>query len=234
MLSLDIPEIQDTTGKTLQLVEVLVERAGTKAEKQSHATFEKAEQKLDQSHPAADPTTATQNELCISSSTPTEQNSNMPEDEHQSKPEACNNSEEGRVGPPEHPSNPLHNDQDDTQMVERSKSTEAGKAESDPTAVQTASIWDPQLVAALRTAAAEGATAVIELLLATGVDVNALSDGMTALGTAIYWGHASSVEVLLKAGADPTLAGKGKEPPLVLAARRGRADIVQMLLAHRR
>ena len=82
---------------------------------------------------------------------------------------------------------------------------------------------------ALAMAAAGGKDDVIRMLLARGVDPNEPAEGRCPpLTNAAGMGHGSSVELLLKAGADPN-AGS----PLVLAAESCAADarLIKLLVA---
>jgi ankyrin repeat protein len=84
-------------------------------------------------------------------------------------------------------------------------------------------------------------TQVIQLLLASGADVNVKdANGFTPLIAAAATGKIEIVDVLLKHGADPNAKsfhrapayGRGKVSALILASVSGFADIVQILLDH--
>jgi len=74
-------------------------------------------------------------------------------------------------------------------------------------------------------------TCVIELLLINKSDPNAISDGMTCLGAAAYYGRAEVIELLLSRGADPyVIAGSQRLMAVDHAIRRNHAGIALRLL----
>jgi ankyrin repeat protein len=90
------------------------------------------------------------------------------------------------------------------------------------------------LLDALTTASAGGHEKVVELLLATGVDISAESgfDGYTALRAASASGHEKAVELLLDAGADVNAEGGFYDDTALRAASAGGHEkAVELLLA---
>jgi hypothetical protein len=67
---------------------------------------------------------------------------------------------------------------------------------------------------------------------ATNQRGGAYPGGQTALWCACSGGHPSSVGLLLERGADPTTANDRGSTPLLTASRRGRLEVVRLLLAH--
>lgn len=72
----------------------------------------------------------------------------------------------------------------------------------------------------------EGVLAVLQC----GVDPNTRSDGMTVLHLAAIRNHAPTVNVLLTAGADPSLPNSNGSTPLMEAARQNAPDAAFILL----
>ena len=70
-----------------------------------------------------------------------------------------------------------------------------------------------------------------ELLLDHGADINAIDEEYlsTPLGIAAKYGNVEMVEYLLKAGADPKLAGADWATPLEWARRKGHRKIEMIL-----
>jgi hypothetical protein len=69
---------------------------------------------------------------------------------------------------------------------------------------------DPEMAAALRTAASNGDLEMIETLLDVGTNINSYDEQEgTALSKAAFWGHLSAVQTLLRKGADPN-TGRGR------------------------
>jgi ankyrin repeat protein len=86
---------------------------------------------------------------------------------------------------------------------------------------------------ALHLAALEGQTAVAQLLLANGAQVNARGlREETPLHMAMYDGHREVAEVLLASQADLDARNTAGETPLHLAVRKGYRDLVELLLEH--
>lgn len=87
---------------------------------------------------------------------------------------------------------------------------------------------------ALMFASGYGQDAIVERLLAVGANVNLVPDdhsGWTALIAAASAGHAGTVEVLLRAGADPTIQSKAGETALDIARKQGHAEVARLLQA---
>jgi uncharacterized protein len=84
---------------------------------------------------------------------------------------------------------------------------------------------------ALHVAVRRGDAAAVNVLLARGADVNAVTRyGATPLGIAALNGDTAIMRRLLDAGANPTAATPSGETPLMTAARVGRVDAVTLLL----
>lgn len=83
----------------------------------------------------------------------------------------------------------------------------------------------------------KGDAAAVRRLLASGVSANAAAPerrGEPALLRAVRAGHAEVVEVLLKAGADPSVTtGDDRSSPLSVAVACGRPRVVGLLLEHK-
>jgi len=97
-------------------------------------------------------------------------------------------------------------------------------------------VWDAKrngtLDKALWDAAWDGRTAVVELLLAAGADVNEKeAGGRTALHYAAWENHAAVIELLLAAGADINAKSNYGGTALHYAAEQGHASVVELLLA---
>lgn len=90
----------------------------------------------------------------------------------------------------------------------------------------------PEGANALFVAAHSGQKAVVEFLLESGANVNALKsdDNTTALHAAAQEGHLEIVESLVKAGADVNRPNSDGCSPLWMAAVDGHADIVSFLI----
>ena len=102
----------------------------------------------------------------------------------------------------------------------------------------TALVWagaDLRLGAAssdVADAAMRGDLAAVRSLVAKKADVNApQGDGATAVHWAVYRGNKELLDVLLRAGANPTLANRAGSTPLWLASINGDAAIISALLA---
>lgn len=87
----------------------------------------------------------------------------------------------------------------------------------------------------LVTAAGNGFTESVSLLLQYGVEVNkAQWNRLTGLTEAVRYGHREAVELLLKAGADPSHKGPDGNDSFDLARKSERKDILAILdTAHR-
>ena len=83
----------------------------------------------------------------------------------------------------------------------------------------------------LMSAATQGNTAVVRLLLDHGAKVDTLdSTGGTALGSACEYGQVGIVQFLIDANSNPRLHGTDALPPLALAAMRGNSETLAVLL----
>jgi len=88
----------------------------------------------------------------------------------------------------------------------------------------------PSGESALQWAAHHDNAALVRALLAAGARPGANHYGETDLQSACVHGGADTIGLLLAAGADPQAAGPSGVPPLLLAAKSGRADAVRLLL----
>ncbi|CAL4110191.1 unnamed protein product, partial [Meganyctiphanes norvegica] len=76
-----------------------------------------------------------------------------------------------------------------------------------------------------------GHSAVVEILLDAGAEVNMACRGLTPLWNASSWGHSAIMEMLLNKGADiNTTNPYGGATPLWIASRMGHSAAVEMLL----
>jgi ankyrin repeat protein len=74
--------------------------------------------------------------------------------------------------------------------------------------------------------------AAARLFIDQRVDVNARqADGTTAIAWASHWAHLETVDLLIRGGADVTLATDLGVTPLALAARNGSVPLVEKLLS---
>lgn len=85
------------------------------------------------------------------------------------------------------------------------------------------------VVAALHGAARAGRTEVVEVLLASGVPVDAGLPGFTALMQAAWKGKLETAQLLLAAGADPNAVSITGKTPLALAREENRVEVVNWL-----
>jgi ankyrin repeat protein len=89
---------------------------------------------------------------------------------------------------------------------------------------------DPSKIA-MMTAAAGGDTGRVKELIAQGTEVNFIDRGLSPLGAAIIGGHIATARALLEGGAAVDLELENGNRALAIAARRGSAEIVKLLLA---
>lgn len=75
------------------------------------------------------------------------------------------------------------------------------------------------------------ATAIIELLIKAGADVNALADGRAPLRIAAEKGNPALARLLLKRGADPSRPSESGWTPLHSAVAAGEREMMELLLA---
>lgn len=94
----------------------------------------------------------------------------------------------------------------------------------------TTALTPAKLAENLISEAGRGDTAVVEALLKKGADVNAKSNGNTALIFASMCGHAQVVKLLLERGADVNALDKSGKTALMLASYNGRFEVLQALL----
>lgn len=88
----------------------------------------------------------------------------------------------------------------------------------------------------LQMAAYDGSTAIVEMLIQAGanVDIADTEYGYTPLAAASRKGHADTVRVLINAGADLSIPTNTGRNPLQLALDGGYDDVVEMLVRHER
>jgi uncharacterized protein len=88
---------------------------------------------------------------------------------------------------------------------------------------------------ALNRAIEGGNTAVVKVLIDTGADVNSTGEsGMTPLMIAAFFGSASIVDLLIRAGArTDVVEPRHNNTALLIAVRRGHAETVSTLLRNR-
>ena len=81
-------------------------------------------------------------------------------------------------------------------------------------------------------AAEQGHTAVVEVLLDGGADINAVDfQGMSAINAALNAPHPETTQKLLDRGADPEESRRGGVTPLMLAARHNLTTIADDLIS---
>ncbi len=86
---------------------------------------------------------------------------------------------------------------------------------------------------ALRNAAERGHKEIVELLIASGADVNAAREfpkGETPLHSAVRGGHRDIVELLIANGADIKAENRRGITPVDIAASRNRSDLVKLMI----
>ncbi len=109
---------------------------------------------------------------------------------------------------------------------------EAWRASWQQTAQQRFGQYSTEERAYLLHAAAEGDPDTIQALLTTGIDVNCMLGGTTALYVAASKGRTDIVQILLENGADPDKGYDDGLSPLIIAAENGATEVVKLLLAH--
>lgn len=84
----------------------------------------------------------------------------------------------------------------------------------------------------LHTAATQGRTEAVRILLEKGTDPDQMAHGFSSVYQAAYNGHPDVVRLLLDHGADPNLAGENTPPPLYGAtiSTRAKAEAIRLLL----
>uniref|UniRef100_A0A0K6S8X8 Uncharacterized protein n=1 Tax=Chromera velia CCMP2878 TaxID=1169474 RepID=A0A0K6S8X8_9ALVE len=85
-------------------------------------------------------------------------------------------------------------------------------------------------VDALINAVKVGNTAIVKLLVHTGVDLELKIDGETALGSAVLWNQKEVVELLIEKGAKLETPNNEGQSPLHIAIMKDLADIVELLI----
>lgn len=73
---------------------------------------------------------------------------------------------------------------------------------------------------------------MLELLLASGADINTTQGSQTALFKAVMLGHKESVALLLRRNANPNLGDENTGPPLLVAIDKSYHDIALLLIRH--
>ncbi|ETS80817.1 hypothetical protein PFICI_08346 [Pestalotiopsis fici W106-1] len=81
----------------------------------------------------------------------------------------------------------------------------------------------------LRSAAADGDTGLVDMLLDLGVDCNTYAHGWTLFHWAAGAGHVGVVKLLLDRGADASISDNFGSTPLNVAARKGYVEVVKLL-----
>lgn len=107
-------------------------------------------------------------------------------------------------------------------------------AEGDSGGVRSPPPQSPQnrVLSPLLQAAQDGQSGTVQLLLASGVDIDETDEvGRTPLFVATVGGHRETVQVLLASGADVNVATKSGASPVFVAATMGDTEIVQALLS---
>lgn len=84
----------------------------------------------------------------------------------------------------------------------------------------------------LHWASTSGHANVVEMLLERGADINAVSDFGTPLFLASYMGRSNVAWLLIERKADMNIRGINDLTPFQAAERRGKAQVVQLLLDH--
>jgi ankyrin repeat protein len=85
-------------------------------------------------------------------------------------------------------------------------------------------------VTPLHDAVSQGHTAIVELLITVGADVNAaMRKGETPLHWASHRGDLNTVQLLLAHGADPTAKDMAAQTPLDLARAQNHSAVAKVL-----
>jgi ankyrin repeat protein len=82
---------------------------------------------------------------------------------------------------------------------------------------------------ALHLAAEAGRSAIVDLMAASGADLEAKNTGWTALHYAVSDGHTAVLQVLLQRGADPKVKSSIGSIALCLARSRGKEEVLRLL-----
>jgi uncharacterized protein len=92
---------------------------------------------------------------------------------------------------------------------------------------------DPKGVTLLHVAAAAAEPPLLEYLIRSGVDVNAVTvRAVTAVSIAVQTNNTAAVQTLLEHGASTALANDGGDSLLIHAVKLGNASIVDVILSH--
>jgi ankyrin repeat protein len=92
---------------------------------------------------------------------------------------------------------------------------------------------EPNGATLLHVAAAAGVPPVLEYLIRSGLDVNAVTDhAVTPVSVAVYRNNIAAVQTLLEHGASTALADDCGDSLLVHAVKLGNANIVEVILRH--
>jgi len=85
----------------------------------------------------------------------------------------------------------------------------------------------------LANAAEAGHLDIVKLLLKSGAHINAAPDGYTAVMRACWGGQSEAAKLLIDAGADIELKRHDGQRAIHMAAKKGSADCIRLLLKHK-